>query len=212
MKKILVIGAHFDDAELGAGGTIAKLVQKGKKVYKLTLTDNVTNFAQKSIQVDYDSSKNQSAKASQILSATEITDFIPIGCSMLSYSKDIMQKVEKVIYDYNIDTVFIHFSTDMNQDHVEASKICKTAARHCDNILEYQSNGYVLENAFYPTFFVDISDTVELKRRALQQYSNEHNRYNRLFEMNIERNHTWGYANEIEYAEGFHVVKMLERF
>ena len=138
MKNILIVGAHFDDAELGAGGTAAKLVADGKNVYKLTLTDNETNFVQKGINVDYDSSKKQSAKACEILGVKEITDFLPIECSKLVYNKEIMQRVEKVIYDYDIDTVFIHFGTDMNQDHIAANSICITAARHCNNILEFQ--------------------------------------------------------------------------
>ena len=207
MKNILIIGAHFDDAELGAGGTAAKLVSEGKNVYKLTLTDNATNFIQKGISVDYDSSQNQSGKACQVLGVKEITDFKPVECSTLAYNKEIMQRVEKVIYDYNIDTVFIHFGTDMNQDHVAASQICITSARHCSNILQYQSNGYILDNVFYPTYFVDISDFIELKRSALACYSNEHDRFNRLFETNIERNHIWGYVNEVEYAEGFKILK-----
>ena len=49
MENILVIGAHFDDAELGCGGTMAKLSAEGKNVYKLTLTDNVTDFRQMKI-------------------------------------------------------------------------------------------------------------------------------------------------------------------
>lgn len=44
MNNILIIGAHFDDAELGTGGTAAKLVKMGKKVYELTLTENVTDL------------------------------------------------------------------------------------------------------------------------------------------------------------------------
>ena len=211
MKNILIVGAHFDDAELGAGGTAAKLVADGKNVYKLTLTDNETNFVQKGINVDYDSSKKQSAKACEILGVKEITDFLPIECSKLVYNKEIMQRVEKVIYDYDIDTVFIHFGTDMNQDHIAANSICITAARHCNNILEFQSNGYILDSVFYPTYFIDVSDYIEQKRRALACYSDEHNRFNRLFETNIERNHIWGYGNEVEYAEGFKLVKFLQK-
>lgn len=211
MKNVLIIGAHFDDAELGAGGTAAKLVAEGKKVYKLTLTDNATNFSQKNINVSFDSSKMQSRKACEVLGVQEITDFMPVECSTLSYNKEIMQRVEKVIYDYNIDTVFIHFGTDMNQDHVAASTICITAARHCSNILEYQSNGYILDNVFYPTYFVDISDYIEKKKEALACYGDEHNRFNRLFETNIERNHIWGYGNEVDYVEGFKLVKFLQK-
>ena len=193
----------------GAGGTAAKLCQEGKKVYKLTLTNNVTEFKQNGINVDYISSKEQSQNACRILGVCEIENFVPVECSTLIYSKEIMQKVEHVIYEYNIDTVFTHFGTDMNQDHVEASKICLTAGRHCSNILEYQSNGYILDNVFYPTYFINISKYIEYKKRALSQYGSEHNRYNRLFEMNIERNHIWGYANEVQYTEGFRIVKML---
>lgn len=210
MKNILIIGAHYDDAELGAGGTAAKLAAEGKNVYKLTLTNNVTDFKQKGISVSYSDSIKDSKNASKIIGYKEIEDFEPAECSKLEYSKEMMQKVEKVIYDYDIDTVFIHFGTDMNQDHVEACRICLTAARHCRNILEFQSNGYILDNVFYPTYFVDVSNYIELKRNALAQYGAEHNRFNRLFETNIERNHIWGYANEVDYCEGFKVVKMLE--
>lgn len=209
INNVLIIGAHFDDAELGAGGTAAKLVEDGKHVYKLTLTDNVTNFDQRHLFVDYNSSKAQSHRACEILGVNEIDDFLPIECSTLSYSRETMQRVERVIYDYNIDTVFIHFNTDMNRDHVAANSISVTAARHCANILEYQSNGYILDNVFYPTFFVDISKYIEKKTKALSCYSSEHNRFNRLFETNIERNHIWGYGNEINYAEGFKIVKYL---
>lgn len=209
IKNVLLIGAHFDDSELGAGGTAAKLAKEGKQVYKITLTDNVTRFNERDVIVDFDSSKIQSNKACNILGIKEL-DFQTEGCSKLQYSKEIMQRLEAIIFKYDIDTVFIHFNEDMNRDHIEANNICLTAARHCANILEYQSNGYILDNAFYPTFFVNISDYIDKKREALTQYGSEHNRMNRLFDTVIERNHIWGYANEVEYAEGFRIVKMID--
>ena len=209
INNVLLIGAHFDDAELGAGGTAVKLVNEGKKVYKVTLTDNVTRFEQRSINVTFESSKEQSKKACDILGITEL-DIMPEECSKLQYSKEVMQRLEAIIFQYSIDTVFIHFNEDMNRDHIEANNISLTAARHCANILEYQSNGYILDNVFYPTFFINISDYIEQKRKALAQYGNEHNRMNRLFDTVIERNHIWGYANEVEYAEGFRIVKMID--
>lgn len=211
MKNILIVGAHYDDTELGAGGTAAKLAAEGKNVYKLTLTDNVTRFAHKNINVEYESSVRQSSMACRILGIQEITDFEPAECTKLVYSTEMMQRIESIIYQYNIDTIFMHFSSDMNQDHIEAAKLCLTAARHCDNIFQYQSNGYILDQAFYPTYFVDISDYVDKKIEALAQYGEEHNRFNRLFEVNVERNHVWGYTNEVAYAEGFMPIKVLIR-
>lgn len=211
MQNILIIGAHYDDAELGAGGTAAKLAAEGKNVYKLTLTDNVTRFSHKNINVEYETSVRQSAEACSILGIHEITEFEPVPCTHLVYSTEMMQKIEDVIYKYKIDTVFMHFAHDMNQDHIEASKLCLTAARHCENIFQYQSNGYILDQSFYPTYFVDISDFVDKKIKALECYGEEHNRFNKLFQINVERNHVWGYCNEIEYAEGFLPIKVLLR-
>ena len=211
MQNVLIIGAHYDDTELGAGGTAAKLAAEGKNVYKLTLTDNVTRFAHMNINVEYETSVQQSAKACEVLGIHEVTEFPPVECSTLVYSTQMMQRIENVIYKYNIDTVFMHFAHDMNQDHIEASKLCLTAARHCENIFQYQSNGYILDEAFYPTFFVDISDYVDKKIAALEQYGEEHNRFSRLFQINVERNHVWGYSNKVEYAEGFLPIKMLMR-
>lgn len=209
MENILIVGAHFDDAELGAGGTAAKLAAEGKNVYKLTLTDNVTKFDAMNINVAYESSKAQSAKACSVLGIREITDFKPVECSKLEYTQEIMQQIEKYIFDLKIDTIFMHFNADMNTDHVAASRICLTAGRHCKNIIQFQSNGYVLENVYYPTFFVDISDYIEKKEKALSCYGSEHNRFNSLFRITVERNHVWGYSNKVEYAEGFNIIKML---
>ena len=43
------------------------------------------------------------------------------------------------------------------------------------------------------------------------QYTGDHNRFNSLFETNIQRNKVWGYANKVEYAEGFIAQKILMR-
>ena len=148
INNVLIVGAHFDDSELGAGGTAAKLSKEGKNVYKVTLTDNVTKFMYRDVNVGFESSQLQSKKACEILGIQEL-EFQPEECSKLLYSKEVMQRLEAIIFQYNIDTVFIHFNEDMNRDHIEANNICLTAARHCANIFEYQSNGYILDNVFY---------------------------------------------------------------
>ena len=211
MQNILMIGAHYDDVELGCGGTAAKLAAEGKNVYKLTLTDNVTRSQHLHLNVEYETSVRESAKACEVLGINEVTEFEPVECCQLFYNTDMMQRIEDVIYKYQIDTVFMHYVDDMNQDHIEASKLCLTAARHCENIFFYQSNMYQLTHQFNPTFYVDISDYIDKKEEALAQYTGDHNRNNALFQTNMERNHIWGYTNLVEYAEGFMPQKYLMR-
>lgn len=209
MNNILIIGAHYDDTDLGVGGTAAKLAELGKNVYKLTLTDNVTKFENMHINVDYDSSVRQSGRACDALGITEITDFEPIPCCQLYYNTEVMQRVEDIIFKLKIDTVFMHYYDDMNQDHVEASRICKTASRHCRNVLMYHSNGYILQQQLNPLVFVDISEQIDKKLKALACYEGDHNRFNKLFDTVIQRNQIWGYANKVNYAEGFLPLKMM---
>lgn len=209
MKNILVIGAHFDDTDLAAAGTCCKLSKRGCNVYKLVLTDNVTNFQQKNIKVDYESSAKANKKICALLGIQNV-EFECVECNSLKYSASLMQKIETIIFEKNIDTVFMHADGDFNQDHNEAYRLCLTAARHCDNIFLYESNGYLRAKAFYPNYFVDISDYIDVKKKALSQYDSAHNRFGRLFETSIDKNHIWGYANGCEYAEAFLVLKMKD--
>lgn len=216
MENILIIGAHYDDTELGAGGTAAKLASAGARVYKLTLTDNDVNPSVFNKRTEYEKSLMESRKACQLLNMCQIEDFQPEKVCALTYDTKMMQQIEKVILDKKIDTVFMHSEFDTNEDHAQAGKLCKTAARHCKNLLIYQSNLYIMQQPFYPTVFFDISAFIELKKSALQQYGTEHQRYsslqdtsNTLFDNVILRNQTWGFSNGVKYAEGFLPLKML---
>lgn len=208
IKNALGIGAHFDDVDLGCGGTLARIVKEGGNSYKLTLTDNVTAFKWEKINVDFDSSRQDSSLACECLGIEEVQNFEYEKCNYLQYSTALMQRIESFIYQNNIDTVFLHYNSDFNQDHIAASQLSLTAARHVKNILYYQSNGYILESAFYPTVFFDITDVYEDKVNALNQYHGDHNRFNRLFDVTLKRNEIWGYANKVKYAEGFVPVKV----
>jgi LmbE family N-acetylglucosaminyl deacetylase len=216
IKNALVIGAHFDDAELGAGGTAAKLSSQGIKIYKLTLTDNHVKESVFNQKTDGEESRKDSLKACEILGIHSLDDeFEPSRVCELSYKADIMQRVESLILDYNIDTVFIHDDHDVNQDHAESGRISRTAARHCKNILVYQSNMYVMAFPFTPSVFFDITEYVDLKKAALDVYGQEHQRFakigdtaNTLFDHVIMRNKVWGYSTGTTYAEGFHPIKM----
>lgn len=213
MKNILVVGAHFDDAELGCGGSIAKWVKEGKKVFKLTLTDNETNFSIKDIYVDADESFEDSEKACKVLGIEKQYKILGTHCGGLVYNKNRMQYVESLIFSLEIETLLIHYMNDLNQDHAEASKICYTAGRYCDTVLMYQSNRYILPTDFYPRVFVDITDFFELKCKALQCYRIGHDRYKRLFTETGCYNMSQGYSVFTEekerYAEAFQPLKMV---
>lgn len=213
MNNILAIGAHFDDVELGVGGTLSKLKsdKPDRKIYKLTLTNNITNFKHKNINVDFESSLKESEQACKILGISQINITNYVGCTELIFNKKQMQDIESFIFDMNIDTVFCHYPSDIQQDHEHASKISFVAGRYCENIIFYQSNRYILPQSFYPRIYSDITSSIDLKKKSLKCYSSDHNRNNKLFDQTILQNQVWGYQFLLKqqniYAEAFSPLK-----
>ena len=208
MNNILVIGAHYDDSELGAGGSAARWLSEGKNVYKITLTDTVVKSDLMSLNITSDEVLANSRDACLKIGGVKELDFPTAPYGNLEYSQTIMQDLERILAEYQIDTCIFHYKDDYNTDHLAASRICRTAARHCDNLLMYQSNPYIIAEDFYPNVFVDVTDYIEKKREALMCYDQAHNRQGNLFETNIERNKIWGYGNHCGYAEGFVAIKL----
>ncbi len=215
MEKILVIGAHYDDAELGVGGSMAKWVFESKEVYKMTLSDNETHFNKRGISVSYEDSVIESKKACEVLGVKEITDVPLQKCTKLIFDKYQMQFIEAFIFENKIDTIVLHNIFDIQQDHVHAATISYVAGRYCDRILAYQSNKYILPMDYYPRFYIDITKTIGKKKEALNCYGSSHNRYSQLFDMTIQQNRVWGFQatmrNEEAYAEAFSIIKYVER-
>lgn len=212
MQNILMIGAHYDDTDLGAGGTAARLSAEGKNVYKLVLTDNYVKESKFNKYTAVDTSLEENKKVCEILGITDISDFEKLPNCNLEYTTAIMQRIESVITDLNIDTVFMHSEYDMNHDHIKSAELCKVAARHVQNLYVYRSNIYITETSYNPRVFFDISGYIEKKKEALATYGIEHQRMmaggeNRLFENVIMQNKIWGYCIDAMYAEGFEVIK-----
>ena len=154
MRKILAIGAHFDDVELAAAGTLNYLSNKGAEVFKITLTDNVTKSKELKLNVKFQSSLKSSQKACKIIGVKHIENKMKKKCNFLKYDTNLMQYLEKIIFENQIDTVFTHYKDDVNKDHVACHEIAVTAARHCKNIFTFQSNFHLSSNSFPPTFLI----------------------------------------------------------
>lgn len=205
--NVLIIGAHYDDSELGAGGTAARLIREGHKVYKVTLTDTVVKSDDMKLDITNDRARDNSKNACLVLGGVEELEIPLQPYGNLRYTQEGMQTIEHLILEKEIDTVFMHYADDYNTDHLEAHKICKTAARHVKNLFMYQSNPYIIYEHFCPNYYIDISEYVEMKREALGCYDAEHDRWGHLFSTNIQRNEIWGYGNHVKCAEGFCAIK-----
>ena len=195
-KKALILSPHTDDAELGCGGTISKMVEDGWNVHVIYFSavgDRYPNLAE------------EAANSGKILGVShEILDF-----ETRFFPRD-RQAILQALYDHsrekNYDIVFTPTTTDIHQDHGVVTSEAKRAFRNC-TLLGYElpwNNLEVTLNCFIPLE----ERHVKKKILALECYdSQKHNPYfNEKFFRSVVKMRGIPLAND--YAEGFETIKV----
>ncbi|NER34633.1 MAG: PIG-L family deacetylase [Oscillatoria sp. SIO1A7] len=187
--NVLVVAAHPDDEVLGCGGTIAKHSQQGDSVHVVILAEGVTSRDAQRNPEERKSELSALAKmanqAREILGATSLSlhnfpDNRMDSCDLL----DIIKIIEKAINQHNPDIIYTHHPGDVNIDHRRIHEAVVTACRplpgsQVKTLLFFEvasSTEWQTPNsapAFTPNWFVDISDTLTLKLKALETYQSE---------------------------------------
>ena len=190
MNKILVVAAHPDDEILGCGGTIAKLVKQKKAIAQaLIVAEGLTSREKKNIKIDrkyFDKLYSAAKKSARIIgySSLEILDFPDNRLDTVPMLK-IVQILEKKISKFKPNLIFTHFNGDLNIDHEIVSNAVLTATRpikkqSVKKILAFEtlsstewSFGRKRKKAFNPNYFENISNFINVKKKALKAYSLE---------------------------------------
>ena len=211
--NILAIGAHWDDIELGCGLTLKALKDRGHNIFSSVICSS-----------QYGVNENEGMKESEALKcglrSFELigSTYIPtdkVSNSNLIYNKKTMQILEEIVNIKKIDTVFTHWFGDLNTDHKATWDISRTAFRNVKNFFMYQSNSYGDNvNIFTPNFYFSFNkQDYKFKEKLLSQYVTEWNRRkSRWIREIFEREQYWGHISNNDYAEGFHVAKLVDFF
>ncbi len=209
-KKILFIGAHFDDIELGAGGALLRHIAEEDKCYMLVMTDSAYyNYDGTAIR-DVETAAKEGLNASKILGTTKLIS-IGLETKTLQYGFKLIEIINKVVDDYEIDTIYTHWNKDVHQDHSAIGKATLNAGRHVNNILMYRSNWYQTTEFFRANYFIDISDFIERKILSVKAHKNEFEKFGQSWiDFFVNENSNTGKRNGVKYAEEFEIVKMLK--
>ena len=185
MKSILVVAAHPDDEVLGCGGFIANQVRSGDEVFITFLSDGVTSRPGNLGLQEIESRRNAARLASKVLGATDVSfgDF-PDNKLDASPLLEVIKSIEAVVELVRPQIVLTHFGGDLNIDHRIVNQAVLTACRPTPDqgvkevlFFEVPSSTEwqvpIEGEAFVPTWFEDISETLELKIKALTVYEHE---------------------------------------
>jgi len=207
--KILIFGAHADDAEIGMGGTIAKYASKGNEV-KIVCAIIPCESLQGEVATISKQKRLLAAKnAAQILGAKiDILDIDPYDfCVNRYYTK----MFDKVVREFSPDRVYVNWHHDTHQDHQTMAKIIfSTARKNNFSLYMYESMipGGLTPQSFRPQLFVNVSDYVDLKEKSLKTYHSIR-LYDQAGKAILGRASYRGGQIGKEYAEAFEIVKEI---
>ena len=169
-KKFLIITAHPDDLESGCGGLVARILEEGGTVKNLIL---VQPSAEQNKKRDKNIVEKELAHSNQILKVnTEIynTPLHDNGRPNLTITNNLITYAESFMEDNNI--LISHWKEDHHQDHRACFDVAKSISRkHFEQFWCMDQTPY---NLHYKNFncnqYIDITDFVNVKKKALESY------------------------------------------
>ncbi|WP_411030488.1 bacillithiol biosynthesis deacetylase BshB1 [Spongiimicrobium sp. 3-5] len=180
---ILVFGAHPDDAELGAGATIAKEIDNGKKVGIIDLTRGELGTRGSAVIRD-----KEATAAAKILGVS-IRENLEFADGFFINDKEHQLAIIKMVRKYRPDIVLCNAIDDRHIDHAKGSKLVSDACFLSGLIkIDSKEEGtdiwqepwrpkqvyhYIQWKNLEPHFVVDVSGYIEKKTEAIMAYGSQ---------------------------------------
>lgn len=204
-KKILALGAHPDDVEIGCAGLIARYADSGAEVYVAVMSKCGDQFEES----EKETLMGECRKATSVLGISEtfIHDFP--NKELPEHRIEIMDINNGYQRELNPDLILIPSLDDPHQDHSAVAHSAIRTFRGNETILQYEILRHG-SSTFTPTLFVDISKYIDKKLKALNCYKSQIKRRAYFDEESFKAlTKTRGAQSGYNYAEGFVIYKMF---
>jgi LmbE family N-acetylglucosaminyl deacetylase len=196
--RMLAVGAHPDDIELGAGGLVAKAHELGHRVAFLILTDEGAHGPRR---------RREAVRAAGALGvAPGDVHFAGFPDGRLRADGPSVGRVRQLMRRHGVrpDVVVTHTQADSHNDHAEAGRIAHAAFRDTA-YLHFSIHISAEIDRFSPRVFVRLTpERLRAKSRALACYGSQTRRIGRLELAKYEEK--LGQSARLGRAEGFEVA------
>lgn len=179
-KSVLVVAAHTDDEALGCGGTIARHVAEGDTVHAVFLADGVTSRSESNS--DELRRREKAAKDAHAILGIQSMHYLGFPDNRLDSVPllDIVQLLEARIRALRPNVIYTHHHGDLNVDHRITNQAVLTACRplpessvreiYTFEVMSSTEWSCTSQPSFLPQLYVDVSDYLDLKLKALDAY------------------------------------------
>lgn len=173
---VLAFGAHPDDVEISAAGSVARLVAEGRKVGIVDLTRGELGTRGSAAIRD-----EEAARAAQILGVS-VRENLNLPDGFFQGDKDSILKAVDVIRQYRPSLVLCNAPSDRHPDHGRGAALIHQAC-FLAGLPKIESNyaahrpalvlNYVQDFFIEPNVVWDVSDYMELKMESLGAYASQ---------------------------------------
>jgi len=161
-KRVLAIGAHPDDVEIGCGGSLAKHNADYDAIHILTLSRGAAGG-------DTNRRLAEARNAAAMIGAQLKVEDLPDTC--ISAGAETISIIEAAIRELQATHIYTHSIEDTHQDHRAVHAASLVAARDVPNVYCYQTPSSTTE--FRPQRFVDITHHIEKKIDLIGAYKSQ---------------------------------------
>ena len=204
-QVVLALGAHPDDIEIGMGGTVSKLVGMGYNVKLVVAT--LPNF----VKTDTKEERKKESTMSAKVMGCKTPEFLDLGPEEITFNRKFVTQINEIVRNCEPDAIFTQWIGDTHQDHQALTKAVIAAARDSNNVFMYETTipGGISETAFRPQLYVDVTETLDSKRNALDCFDSQKIRCGHLWvDAIVGRCSYRGYQMNTKYAEAFEVIRV----
>ncbi len=197
--RVLAIGAHPDDIEIGTGGLVARLARHGAQVVMAVVS--VPNHTEERLA--------EAARGAQILGAQLRVIFAGELCRVEDVPMyTLVSRLDELIAEKTPDLVITHSAHDLHWDHRLVHHATVSALRRtaCDLIAFTSSPEMSAQPRSTGECFADIGETIEKKLQAIGAHGTQLPKLD--LESTRDRARALGRISGVQYAESFEVLRI----
>ena len=199
-KRVLAIGAHPDDVEIGCGGALVKHVQHRDRLHVLTLSRGAAGG-------DVNLRAVEAQQAAKLLGAK--LEMANLRDTEIDPGADTIKIIEAAIRNLEPTHVYTHSIEDTHQDHRAVHTASLVAARSVPNVYCYQTPSSTVD--FKPHRFVDITNVIQQKIELIGAYKSQMDRMESIQPDVILANaRYWGRFAGYVLAEPMRIVRQRD--
>lgn len=161
-ETVLAVGAHPDDVEIGAGGTLAAHGAAGDTVAILTLSRGAVGGAR-------EQRAREAQEAAGIIGARLFLS--DLEDTRISEGNPTISLIEEVVTELQPTIVYTHSVHDLHQDHRNVHRAAMVACRRVGRVYCFQSPSATVD--YRPTYFVAIDDYMGRKLKVIDAFGSQ---------------------------------------